>query len=110
MLTQQACNDAKRAVEGIVARAKENPNLLNIETDFELTRPELRVTIDRERAADLDITVEDVGLTLQTMLASRQNCLKVSLGPRILRADTAAIAALSCYQSICGDWNGKMSS
>ncbi|MBE01991.1 efflux RND transporter permease subunit [uncultured Marinobacter sp.] len=58
--------------EDIVARAKENPNLLNIETDFELTRPELRVTIDRERAADLDITVEDVGLTLQTMLASRQ--------------------------------------
>ncbi|WP_372987287.1 efflux RND transporter permease subunit [Marinobacter sp.] len=56
----------------IVERAKENPNLLNLETDFELTRPELRVNIDRERAADLDITVEDVGLTLQTMLASRQ--------------------------------------
>tara|TARA_R110000824_G_scaffold132239_1_gene294601 strand:- start:16776 stop:19892 length:3117 start_codon:yes stop_codon:yes gene_type:complete len=58
--------------EEIVARAKDNPDLLNLETDFELTRPELRLTIDRERAADLDITVEDVGLTLQTMLASRQ--------------------------------------
>lgn len=58
--------------EEIVERAGENPNLLNLETDFELTRPELRVSIDRERAADLDITVEDVGLTLQTMLASRQ--------------------------------------
>lgn len=56
----------------LVERAKDNPNLLNLETDFELTRPELRVSIDRERAADLDITVEDVGLTLQTMLASRQ--------------------------------------
>ncbi|MBW4935024.1 efflux RND transporter permease subunit [Marinobacter sp. F4206] len=56
----------------LVERAKENPNLLNLETDFELTRPELRVSIDRERAADLDITVQDVGLTLQTMLASRQ--------------------------------------
>lgn len=58
--------------EEIVERANENPNLLNLETDFELTRPELRVSIDRERAADLDITIEDVGLTLQTMLASRQ--------------------------------------
>lgn len=58
--------------EEIVERAKENPNLLNLDTDFELTRPELRLTIDRERAADLDITVEDVGLTLQTMLASLQ--------------------------------------
>lgn len=58
--------------EEIVERARENPNLQNLDTDFELTRPELRVNIDRERAADLDITIEDVGLTLQTMLASRQ--------------------------------------
>lgn len=28
----------------------------------------------------------------------------VSLGPRILRADTAALAALSIWQSLCGDW------
>ena len=33
-----------------------------------------------------------------------QNSLKLSLGPRILRADTAAIAALTCFQSVCGDW------
>ena len=29
---------------------------------------------------------------------------KVSLGPRILRADTAAIAALALWQSALGDW------
>ncbi len=29
----------------------------------------------------------------------------VGLGPRILRADTAAIAALSCWQEHLGDWN-----
>jgi 16S rRNA (uracil1498-N3)-methyltransferase len=28
----------------------------------------------------------------------------VRLGPRILRADTAAIAALTCWQAVCGDW------
>ena len=28
----------------------------------------------------------------------------VSLGPRILRADTAALAALTCWQALCGDW------
>jgi multidrug efflux pump len=58
--------------EEILQRAQENPNLINLETDFELTRPELRVNIDRQRAADLDVTVEDVGLTLQTVLASRE--------------------------------------
>ena len=30
----------------------------------------------------------------------------VSLGPRILRADTAAIAALALWQSALGDWRG----
>lgn len=29
----------------------------------------------------------------------------VSLGPRVLRAETAAIAALTCWQVLCGDWN-----
>jgi 16S rRNA (uracil1498-N3)-methyltransferase len=28
----------------------------------------------------------------------------VSLGPRILRADTAAVAALTLWQSALGDW------
>lgn len=28
----------------------------------------------------------------------------ISLGPRILRADTAAVAALTLWQAVCGDW------
>jgi 16S rRNA (uracil1498-N3)-methyltransferase len=31
----------------------------------------------------------------------------VSLGPRILRADTAAIAALTLWQAALGDWRGS---
>lgn len=30
----------------------------------------------------------------------------VTLGPRILRAETAGIAALACWQAFCGDWHG----
>jgi len=37
-------------------------------------------------------------------LSGLRNSLKLSLGPRILRADTAAIAALTCCQAVCGDW------
>lgn len=29
---------------------------------------------------------------------------RVGLGPRILRAETAALAALSCFQAVAGDW------
>lgn len=31
----------------------------------------------------------------------------VGLGPRILRADTAALAALTCWQAVAGDWRGR---
>ncbi|MBV0891897.1 16S rRNA (uracil(1498)-N(3))-methyltransferase [Paracoccus sp. Z118] len=31
---------------------------------------------------------------------------RISLGPRILRADTAAVAALALWQSVLGDWSG----
>ena len=29
----------------------------------------------------------------------------VDLGPRLLRAETAAIAALVCWQAVIGDWH-----
>ncbi|WP_349237357.1 16S rRNA (uracil(1498)-N(3))-methyltransferase, partial [Bosea sp. ASV33] len=32
------------------------------------------------------------------------NTLPISLGPRILRADTAAVAALALVQAVLGDW------
>ena len=39
-------------------------------------------------------------------LLARQPCVSpLSLGPRILRAETAAIAALSLVQALLGDWN-----
>ncbi len=41
----------------------------------------------------------------RALVAARENGVCVSLGPRILRADTAAVAALAIVQSVLGDWN-----
>jgi 16S rRNA (uracil1498-N3)-methyltransferase len=38
------------------------------------------------------------------LVAAHEPCLRVSLGPRILRADTAAVAALALVQATLGDW------
>lgn len=40
----------------------------------------------------------------RTMLMARPNVVRLALGPRILRADTAAVAALALVQSVLGDW------
>ncbi|WP_114945221.1 16S rRNA (uracil(1498)-N(3))-methyltransferase [Microvirga calopogonii] len=41
----------------------------------------------------------------RALVAAHESCVCVSLGPRILRADTAAVAALAIVQSVLGDWN-----
>jgi multidrug efflux pump len=58
--------------ERILARARENPRLINVNSNYDTNRPQLVVTIDRRRAADYEITLDQIGRTLQTMLASRQ--------------------------------------
>jgi len=37
-------------------------------------------------------------------LLKRPNMVRIALGPRILRADTAAVAALALVQAVLGDW------
>lgn len=37
-------------------------------------------------------------------LRGKPHVTPISLGPRILRADTAAVAALTLWQAACGDW------
>jgi 16S rRNA (uracil1498-N3)-methyltransferase len=40
------------------------------------------------------------------MLLRQPRILRLSLGPRVLRADTAAVAALALAQAALGDWTG----
>ena len=49
-----------------------NPGLEGVDWDYKETKPQLQVLIDYDRAADLGVTVGDIGRTLETMLGSRQ--------------------------------------
>lgn len=40
----------------------------------------------------------------RAMLRAQDRVVPVSLGPRIMRADTAAVAALTLWQAVLGDW------
>jgi 16S rRNA (uracil1498-N3)-methyltransferase len=40
----------------------------------------------------------------RALLASKPFVTRISLGPRILRADTAAVAALALVNAVLGDW------
>ena len=42
----------------------------------------------------------------RALLLRQPQILRLSLGPRILRADTAGVAALALVQAALGDWAG----
>ncbi len=52
----------------IVRRAGELPGFVNVRTDLVLNKPQLVVDIDRNRAADLGVSVRAIASTLQIML------------------------------------------
>ena len=56
----------------LVARAEENQGLSNLESDYKETKPQLEVIIDRDRAADVGVSIAQIGRTLETMLGYRK--------------------------------------
>ncbi|WP_185268082.1 efflux RND transporter permease subunit [Halopseudomonas xiamenensis] len=52
--------------------AQDNPGLINIDTDYKETQPQLEVHIDYDRAAALGVNINTIGRTLETMLGSRR--------------------------------------
>jgi multidrug efflux pump len=64
--------ELQKAVDQLMAAARGNPGLVNLDTDLKLNKPELHVDVNREKAADLGIPVESIGRTLETMLGGRQ--------------------------------------
>jgi 16S rRNA (uracil1498-N3)-methyltransferase len=40
----------------------------------------------------------------RALVRAAPNAVPISLGPRILRAETAALAALASFMAIAGDW------
>lgn len=55
----------------MMEKAAENPKLLGLDHDYKETKPQLRVVIDRDRAASLGVSISNIGRTLESMLGSR---------------------------------------
>lgn len=63
-------------LQGLVAKLMERalafPGIVNLDSDLKLDKPELRVAVDRDKAADLGVEIADIGTTLETLLGGRQ--------------------------------------
>jgi multidrug efflux pump len=55
----------------VVREAEKLPGLSNIQSDYRERKPKIDVFVDRDRAADLGVSLANVGRTLETILGSR---------------------------------------
>jgi multidrug efflux pump len=60
-----------QAVGIVMAEGLKLGYLLNLDTDLRLNKPQLDLTIDRERASGLGVSVTDIGGALETLLGGR---------------------------------------
>jgi len=58
--------------DSLLERMNAYPGLLGVDSDYKETRPQMQVNIDRQRAADLGISVTSIGRALETLLGSRR--------------------------------------
>ncbi len=84
----------------ILARMEENPGLFGADSDYKETQPQMRVEIDHARAADLGVSAQEIGRTLETMMGGRRVTTYVDGGEeydvimQAQRSDRAAPADL----------------
>lgn len=55
----------------VIRETEKLPGLSNVESDYRERKPKIDVQIDRDRAADLGVSLANVGRTLETILGSR---------------------------------------
>ena len=56
----------------VLEKATKNPGLIRLDSDYKETSPQLLVNINRDRAADLGVSISDIGGTLEVMLGQRR--------------------------------------
>ncbi|MEJ2470771.1 MAG: efflux RND transporter permease subunit [Desulfuromonadales bacterium] len=64
--------ELQEMTDAMLAKAREWPGFINLDTDLKLIKPQLSVDVDRDKAVDVGADVATIGRTLETMLGGRQ--------------------------------------
>jgi multidrug efflux pump len=87
----------------MLTKMAENPGFIGPDSDYKETRPQMRVIVDKQRAADLGVSAVAIGTALETMMGGRRATTFVDNGEeydvvlqaeRSGRASTADLGAL----------------
>ncbi len=71
IVTSDSYANLSQAVRAMTDEMAKNPGFVQVDTDLRLNKPELRMEVDRERAADMGVSVEAVARAVETALGGR---------------------------------------
>lgn len=83
------------ARDQIIAAARNNPGIIDLDSDYKATKPQLLINVDTARAGDLGVSVDAISQALQTMMGSRRVTTYVDRGEEyevIVQADPSGRA------------------
>ena len=70
--TSDSYENLNRVTRQMLDEIAKNPGIVSPDVDLRLNKPELRIEVDRAKAADMGVSVEVVAKALETMLGGRQ--------------------------------------
>ena len=71
IVTSDSYQNLAAVAQQILAEMAKNPGFVAPDSDLRLNKPELFMEVDRERAADAGVSVDQVARTVETMLGGR---------------------------------------
>ena len=71
IITNDSYANLSQVVRQFQARLAEVPGFVQVDTDLRLNKPEIRMDVDRERAADMGVSIDAIARTVETMLGGR---------------------------------------
>lgn len=72
VLTSDPYDKLSTYVDQILAKAQQSKTLRNLDSDLRLNKPQLKVNVNRNKAAALGVDIQTLGRTLETLLGGRQ--------------------------------------
>ncbi|HQU89201.1 MAG TPA: efflux RND transporter permease subunit, partial [Denitromonas sp.] len=72
IVTSASYTELAVVADQMLQEMAKNPRFIAADIDLKLTKPEVTVKVDRDKAADLGVSVEQIGRTLETLLGGRQ--------------------------------------
>lgn len=71
IITNDSYANLSQVVRQFQVRLAEVPGFVQVDTDLRLNKPEIRMDVDRERAADMGVSIDAIARTVETMLGGR---------------------------------------